>query len=138
MLTPILLPFKLNKSFEIKMWTHKIQNVFWHSKCVQENLNSLETIYFKGRPSMCPYYAEAAQHISIILLTILLFFSHMSFTHEKISHASNLTWHFLNYWNVHQKNNILAKNQHSKTFTNFSTQNVASKFRTEFSNFTIS
>ena len=53
----------INNSFEIKIGS-------------KENVNSLKTIYFKGRPSVIPHYAEAA-----FIKTILLYFSHMNFTH---------------------------------------------------------
>ena len=45
----------VNKSFEIKIDS-------------EQNLNSLNTIYFKGRASMIPYYAKVAFIKFIILL----------------------------------------------------------------------
>ena len=55
----------VNKSFEIKI-------------CSEQNVNSLKTIYFKGKSLMYPHYAEA-----VFKKTILLLFSHMNFIHKK-------------------------------------------------------
>ena len=94
-----------------------ISRYCWHSNVnklieirigSEQNLNSLRTICFKGRPWMVPHYAEAAY-----LKTILLFFSHKNSTHEKISYAF-YNEKFYSYWNVHQKNDILAKNNMEK------------------------
>ena len=84
----------VNKSFEIEIGS-------------EQNVNCLKTVYFKGRPSMRSPYVEAA------------FMKIIPFTFLKISDAFNLPWHFLKFWNVHQKNNILAKKQHGNTFTIF-------------------
>ena len=74
----------VNESFEIKIGS-------------EQNVNSLMTIYFKGKPSVCPHYGEAT-----FMKTMLLLFSHINFTHENISNAFDLTWIFLqlfsNYW----------------------------------------
>ena len=65
---------------------------YWHSNVnksfkvnigSKQNVDSIKTIYFKGRPSMVPHYDEAA-----FIKTILLLFSH----NKRISHAFNLPW----------------------------------------------
>ena len=61
-----------NKSFEIKIGSG-------------QNVNLPNKIYFTGMPSIGLHYAEAA-----FMKTILFLFSHLNFTHEKISHAFNL------------------------------------------------
>ena len=66
-----------NKLFQIKIGS-------------EQNVNFLKTICFMGRPSIDPHYAEAA-----FMKTTLFLFSHMNFTHEKISHTFNLSLPFL-------------------------------------------
>ena len=99
---------------DIQTWTNKIGS--------EQNANYLKTIYFKGWPSIGPHYAEAA-----FMDTILLFFSHINFTHEKMMHAFNLPWKFYNYWNVENLNKTTWKN-----FQIFSTQIISPKIRTKF------
>ena len=93
----------VNKSFQIKIGS-------------EQDVNSLKTTCFKGRPSMLPHYAETA-----FMKTMLLLFSHMNFTQKKISHDFNLPYIFFhNYWNVWKKQKTFLQNkQHGKTFTIF-------------------
>ena len=85
----------VNKSFEIKISS-------------EQTMNSLKTTCFKWKPSIVPYYSEAA-----FMKTMLLLFSH--------------EFHIWKYFACFEsiinikllKNNILAKKQHGKIFTVF-------------------